>query len=182
MNTATTATVSLGAVTIGLGILAWHLARWWKTGGGGPKAGPPGAGGGGGRDPKQLIPFMAATALGMLTITAAGGLLGTGAVMLLDAGNTLGNWSLTAVTGTATPGVTRSGQKVLSPGGCAALVIYIVVLAAIWKSGGKVFHGKVTSGVTCGVMLGLSAGFSGVAAAAVVSVFNALGDKVTGVM
>lgn len=178
MNTATTATVSLGAVTIGLGILAWHLARWWKTGGG-AKAGPPG---GGGRDPKALIPFLASIALGMLCVTAAGGLLGTGAVMLLDAGSTLGNWSLTAVTGTATPGVTRSGQKVLSPGGCAALVIYIVVLAAIWKSGGKVFHGKVTSGVTCGVMLGLSAGFSGVAAAAVVSVFNALGDKVTGVM
>ncbi|MGA5121307.1 hypothetical protein [Streptomyces pseudogriseolus] len=180
MNTATTATVSLGAVTLGLSILAWHLARWWKTGGG-AKAGPPGAGGGG-RDAKILIPFLASVALGMLCVTAAGGLLGTGAVMLLDAGNTLGNWSLTAVTGPATPGVTKSGHEVLSPGGCAALVIYIVILAAIWKSGGKVFHGKVTSGVTCGVMLGLSAGFSGVAAAAVVTVFNALGDKVTGVM
>ncbi|MDC2953368.1 hypothetical protein PO587_02740 [Streptomyces gilvifuscus] len=182
MNSVTTATVSLGAVTIGLSILAWHLARWWKTGGGG-KGGPPGVGGGGGgRDPKVLIPFVASVALGMLCVTAAGGLLGTAATMLMDVGNTLGNWSLTAVTGTTTPGVTRSGHKSLTPGGCAALVIYIVVLAAIWKSGGKVFHGKVTSGVTCGVMLGLSAGFSGVAATAVVSIFNALGDKVTGVM
>ncbi|MFE7762958.1 hypothetical protein [Streptomyces sp. NPDC057438] len=181
MNSVTTATVSLGAVTIGLSILAWHLARWWKTGGG-VKAGPPGGGGGGGRDPKVLIPFLASVALGMLCVTAAGGLLGTAATMLLDVGNTLGNWSLTAVTGTATPGVTRSGHKSLTPGGCAALVIYIVVLCAIWKSSGKVFHGKVTSGVTCGVMLGLSAGFSGVAAAAVVSIFNALGDRVTGVM
>jgi hypothetical protein len=178
MNTVTSATVSLGAVTIGLSILAWHLTRWWKGGG---KGGPPGAGGGG-RDPKVLIPFLSSVALGMLCITAAGGLLGTAATMLLDAGNTLGNWSLTAVTGTATPGVTRSGHKSLTPGGCAALVIYIVGLAAIWKSGGKVFHGKVTSGVTCGVMIGLSAGFSGVAASAVVTVFNALGDKVTGVM
>ncbi|MFE6627366.1 hypothetical protein ACFVNB_08980 [Streptomyces rochei] len=180
MNTVATATVSLGAVTIGLGIAAWHISRWWK-GGGGAKAGPPGAGGGG-RDPKVLIPFLSSVALGMLCVTAAGGLLGTAAMMLLDAGSTLGNWSLTAVTGTATPGVTRSGQKSLTPGGSAALVIYVVVIAAIWKSGGKVFHGKVTSGVTCGVMLGLSAGFSGVAAAAVVSIFNALGDKVTGVM
>lgn len=179
MNNVTTATVSLGAVTIGLSILAWHLARWWKTGGG--KAGPPG-GGGGGRDPKVLMPFLASVALGMLCVTAAGGLLGTAATMLLDVGNTLGNWSLTAVTGTATPGVTRSGQKSLTPGGCAALVIYIVIIVAIWKSGGKVFHGRVYSGVTCGVMLGLSAGFSGVAAAAVVSIFNAVGDRVTGVM
>ncbi|MEU6449617.1 hypothetical protein [Streptomyces sp. NPDC046979] len=178
MNPVTTATVSLGAVTIGLGIAAWHIARWWKGGG---KGGPPGTGGGG-RDPKALIPFLSSVALGTLSITAAGGLLGTAAMMLLDAGNTLGNWSLTAVTGTATPGVTRSGQKSLTPGGSAALVIYVVVIAAIWKSGGKVFHGKVTSGVTCGVMLGLSAGFSGIAAAAVVSIFNALGDKVTGVM
>ncbi|MGW3154022.1 hypothetical protein ACWDG9_04860 [Streptomyces sp. NPDC001073] len=182
MNGVTTSTVSLGAVTIGLSILAWHLSRWWKTGGGG-KGGPPGVGGGGGgRDPKVLIPFLSSVALGMLCVTAAGGLLGTGATMLLDLGNTLGNWSLTAVTGTATPGVTRSGQKSLTPGGCAALVVYIVVLVALWKSGGKVFHGKLTSGVTCGVMLGLSAGFSGIAAAAVVSVFNAAGDKLTGVM
>ncbi|MBL1104926.1 hypothetical protein JK361_10020 [Streptomyces sp. 5-8] len=178
MNTVTSATVSLGAVTIGLSILSWHLTRWWK---GGSKAGPPG-GGGGGRDPKLLIPFLSSVALGMLCVTAAGGLLGTAATMLLGLGNTLGNWSLTAVTGTATPGVTRSGHIALTPGGSAALVIYIVGLAAIWKSGGKVFHGKVTSGVTCGVMLGLSAGFSGVAAAAVVSIFNAFGDKVTGVM
>ncbi|KAA0924264.1 hypothetical protein [Streptomyces apricus] len=182
MNTATTATVSLGGLTIGLSIMAWHLARWWKTGGGGPKVGPPGGGGGGGRDPKALIPFMASVALGMLCVTAAGGLLGTGAVMLLGGGNVLGDWSLTAVTGTATPSVTRSGQKALTPGGCAALVVYIVVLAAVWKSGGKIFHGKVVSGVICGVMLGLSAGFSGVAAAVVVGAFNLAGDKVTGVM
>ncbi|MET9510776.1 hypothetical protein ABZX62_20340 [Streptomyces flavidovirens] len=178
MNSVTTATVSLGAVTIGLSILAWHIARWWKTEGG--KGGPPG--GGGGRDPKVLIPFLSSVALGMLCITAAGGLLGTGATMLLDLGSTLGNWSLTAVTGTVTPGVTRSGVKALTPGGSAALVIYLVVVISVWKSGGKIFHGKVTSGVTCGVMLGLSAGFSGVAAAAVVSVFNAVGDRVTGVM
>ncbi|WP_406327260.1 hypothetical protein OG784_31740 [Streptomyces sp. NBC_01617] len=61
-------------------------------------------------------------------------------------------------------------------------MVYIVVLIALWKSGGKIFHAKVTSGVTCGVMLGLSAGFSGIAAAAVVSVCNAAGDKLTGVM
>ncbi|MCX5234422.1 hypothetical protein OG824_04135 [Streptomyces prunicolor] len=182
MNNVTTATVSLGAVTIGLSIMAWHLSRWWKAGGGG-KGGPPGVGGGGGgRDPKVLIPFLSSVALGMLCVTAAGGLLGTGAVMLLGLGDSLGNWSLTAVTGTVTPGVTRSGQKVLSPGGCAALVVYIVVLIALWKSGGKLFKGKVISGVICGVMLGLSAGFSGVAAAAVVTVFNAAGDKITGVM
>ncbi|WP_406327258.1 hypothetical protein OG784_31735 [Streptomyces sp. NBC_01617] len=56
-------------------------------------------------------------ALGMLCVTAAGGHLGTSATMLLDLGNILGNWSLTAVTGTATLGVTRSGQKSLTPGG-----------------------------------------------------------------
>ncbi|QHA04600.1 hypothetical protein GQF42_16035 [Streptomyces broussonetiae] len=178
MNTVTSATVSLGAVTIGLSIMAWHMTCWWK---GDSKAGPSG-GGGGGRDPKVLIPFLSSVALGMLCIVAAGGLLGTAATMLLGLGNTLGDWSLTAVTGTATPGVTRSGHTALTPGGSAALVMYIVGLAAIWKSSGKVFHGKVTSGVTCGIMLGLSAGCSGIAATAVVTVFNAVGDKVTGVM
>ncbi|MGW4437033.1 hypothetical protein ACWELO_14920 [Streptomyces sp. NPDC004596] len=128
MNSVTTATVFLGAVTIGLSIMAWHIVRWWK---GGSKGGPPGAGGGG-RDPKVLAPFLASVALGMLCVTAAGGLLGTTATMVLDLGNTMGNWSLTAVTGTATPGATRSGPKALTPGGCAALVIYIVVLGGVF--------------------------------------------------
>ncbi|MFE1545869.1 hypothetical protein ACFW61_36175 [Streptomyces microflavus] len=79
---------------------------------------------------------------------------------------------MTAVTGTAIPGVTRSGPKVLSPGGCAALVIYIVVLEA-WREG-LPRQGDVRRHAR------LSAGFSGVAAAAVVSVFNSLGDKVGG--
>ncbi|MFF3558951.1 hypothetical protein ACFYXS_02765 [Streptomyces sp. NPDC002574] len=181
MITVTTATVTLGGVTIGLSILAWHLSRWWRTGGGGPKVGPA-AGGGGGRDPKTLIPLLSSVALGMLCVTAAGGVLGTGATMLLSAGNLLGDWSLTAVTGSSTPSVTRSGHNALTPGGCAALVVYVIGLIAVWRSGGKLFHGRVVSGVICGVMLGLSAGFSGVAASAVVTVFNWAGDKVTGVM
>jgi hypothetical protein len=60
---------------------------------------------------------------------------------------------LTAVTGTATPSVTRSGHKALSPGGSAALVVYIVVLVALWKSGAKVYKNKIASGVVSGVML-----------------------------
>lgn len=181
MNTVTTTTVSLGSVVIGLSIWAWHLTKWWKTGGG--KGGPgPGGPGGGARDPKALLPLVTSSALGMLAITAAGGLIGTAAVMLLHSTNTLGNWSLTAVTGTATPSVTRSGHKSLSPGGSAALVVYIVVLVALWKSGAKVYKNKIVSGVVSGVMLGLSAGFSGIAAAGVVSLFNAAGDKLTGLM
>ncbi|MFF3357129.1 hypothetical protein ACFYWN_31815 [Streptomyces sp. NPDC002917] len=182
MNTVTTATVSLGAVAIGLSIAAWHFARWWKTGGGKGGSPAPGKGTAAGRDPKVLIPFLSSVALGMLCVTAAGGLLGTGATMLLGLGNTLGNWSLTAVTGSVTPSVTRSGHKALTPGGCAALVVYIVVLISLWKSGGKTFKGKAISGAICGVMLGLSAGFSGIAASAAVSVFNMAGDKIAGVM
>lgn len=180
MNTATTATVSLGSVVVGLSIWAWHLTKWWKTGGG--KSGPGPGGPGGARDPKALIPLVTSSALGMLAVTASGGLIGTAAVMLLHSTNTLGNWSLTAATGTATPSVTRSGHRALTPGGCAALVIYIVILVAMWKSGAKVYKSKVTSGVVSGVMLGLSAGFSGIAAAGVVSLFNAAGDKLTGLL
>ncbi|MFI6606870.1 hypothetical protein [Streptomyces sp. NPDC050507] len=183
MNIATTATVSLGAVTIGLGILAWHLTKWWKAGGGGAKA-MPGAGGGGGagRDPKALIPLLSSMCLGMVSITAAGGLIGTGAQFLLNSGSLIGNWSLTAATGTVTPEVTRSGLKALSPGGCALLVIYFVTCTALWKSGAKILKGKIAAGVTSGVMLGLSAGFSGMASVALVTITNAVGDKITGVV
>ncbi|WP_405459749.1 hypothetical protein OG786_21040 [Streptomyces sp. NBC_00101] len=178
MNTATTATVSLGGVTIGLGILAWTLAKWWKAGG----SKGPGPGGGGGRDPKALLPFATSMALGMVAVTAAGGLIGTAAVFLLNSGSMVGNWSLTAVTGTVTPEVTRSGLKALTPGGCALLAIYFVVLVALWKSGAKVFKGKIASGIVCGCLLGLSAGFSGVASIALVTITNTVGDKITGVI
>lgn len=174
MNSVITTTVSLGSVTAGLGIWAWFLARWWKGSG---KGGP-----GGGRNPRELLPLVSSTALGMLSITAAGGLLGTCAVMILHTANTLGNWSLTAATGSATPSVTRSGHKALSPGGSAALAIYIVVIVSLWKSGTKIYQGKVISGVVSGVLLGLSAGFSGIASAGVVTLFNAAGDKVTGLL
>ncbi|MFD9920638.1 hypothetical protein [[Kitasatospora] papulosa] len=178
MNTATTATVSLGGVTIGLGILAWHLTKWWRTGGGGKGPGP----GGGGRDPKALLPFVSSMALGMVAVTAAGGLIGTAAVFLLNTGSMAGNWSLTAVTGTVTPEVTRSGLKALSPGGCALLVIYFVILVAMWKSGAKLLKGKIASGIVCGCLLGLSAGFSGVGSVALVTITNTVGDKITGVV
>ncbi|MFJ8507722.1 hypothetical protein [Streptomyces avermitilis] len=179
MNSVTTATVSLGAVTIGLGILAWHLTKWWKTGG---KGGGPGAPGGGGRDPKALIPLLSSMSLGMIAITAAGGLIGTAAGFLLNSGSLIGNWSLTAATGTVTPEVTRSGLKALSPGGCALLCIYFVVCTALWKSGAKILKGKIAAGVTAGVMLGLSAGFSGMASVALVTITNTVGDKITGVV
>jgi hypothetical protein len=70
----------------------------------------------------------------------------------------------------------------LTPGGSVALVIYATVLAALWKSGGKVFQGKVLAGVVAGILLGLSAGFSGVAAASVVSAFNGVGGHLTGLL
>jgi hypothetical protein len=168
MNTVTTATVSLGAVTIGLGILAWHLTKWWR---------------GGGKDPKALLSLLNSMALGMIAITASGGLIGTAATFLLDTSSLIGNWSLTGLTGTATPEVTRSGLKALTPGGSALLVIYVVILIALWKSGAnKVFRGKVVSGVVAGVLLGLSAGFSGIASMALVTVTNTIGDKITGVV
>ncbi|MFG2380578.1 hypothetical protein [Streptomyces avermitilis] len=177
MNSVTTATVSLGAVTIGLGILAFHLTKWWRGGGKGP-----GPGGGGGRDPKALIPLLSSMSLGMIAITAAGGLIGTAAGFLLNTGSLIGNWSLTAATGTVTPEVTRSGLKALSPGGCALLCIYFVVCVALWKSGAKLLKGKIAAGVTAGVMLGLSAGFSGMASVALVTITNTVGDKITGVV
>ncbi|MFI2757816.1 hypothetical protein ACH5A3_02900 [Streptomyces echinatus] len=178
MNSVTTATVSLGGVTIGLGILAWHLTKWWRTGG---KGGGPGAPGGG-RDPKVLLPLLSSMSLGMVSITAAGGLIGTAATFLLNTGSLVGNWSLVSLTGTATPEVTRSGLKALTPGGCALLAIYFVVCVALWKSGAKILKGKIAAGVIAGVMLGLSAGFSGVASVALVTITNTVGDKITGVV
>ncbi|MFD4523274.1 hypothetical protein ACFWP7_04930 [Streptomyces sp. NPDC058470] len=178
MNNVTTATVSLGAVTIGLSIMAWHLTKWWR---GGSKSGPgPGGPGGGGRDPKALLPLLSSMSLGMISVTAAGGLIGTAASFILSTGSLVGNWSLTAVTGTVTPEVTRSGLKALSPGGCALLVIYFVILVALWKSGAKLLKGKIAAGVIAGVMLGLSAGFSGMASVALVTITNTVGDKITG--
>ncbi|WP_328981755.1 hypothetical protein OG258_19875 [Streptomyces mirabilis] len=180
MNSVTTATVSLGGVTIGLGILAWHLTKFWRGGG---KGGPGGPGGpGGGRDPKVLIPLLSSMALGMVSVTAAGGLIGTAATFLLNTGSLVGNWSLVSLTGTATPEVTRSGLKSLTPGGCALLVIYCVVVVALWKSGAKLLKGKIVSGLIAGVMLGLSAGFSGMASVALVTMTNTIGDKITGVV
>ncbi|MFJ8871447.1 hypothetical protein ACIRD6_37590 [Streptomyces sp. NPDC102473] len=91
-----------------------------------------------------------------------------------------GNWSLTAVTGTVTPEVTRSRLKALTPGGCALLVIYFLVLIAMCKSGAKLLKGKIASGLVCGCLLGLRAAFSVVVSLALVT--NTVGDKITGVV
>jgi hypothetical protein len=156
----TTTSVSLGGVTVGAAILVVYVIYWWHQ----EK-----------RKPGRAVPFLLATAYGMLLILCAGGLLGVSAGLALWGANGLGDRSLIWGVGGTTMDVTRARQLVLQPGGHVVVLLLTVALLALWKWAHKIRSWKLAAGILCGICLALSGTVAGAAAVPLGSSVNALG-------
>ncbi|MFJ9318268.1 hypothetical protein [Streptomyces globisporus] len=164
--------VTIGGVTVGLGILIHHLTTWWP----GTKKLR--------KDPAAhagaLAPFLAAWAYGVLAILTVGGLVGWIADTTLWISNWLGDvalvWGVGGTTGTAAG---RGNYLPLTQTGTAVVLLLTVLLLAAAK---KSQHGSaLKSGAWCGICLGTSAGVAGLAAVPLAQSANWLGANAYGI-
>lgn len=159
--------VTLGGVTTGISILAWHLTRWWKTGGK--------------KDIKHLVALTLCTLYGILLILTTGGLLGGLAGVALWGGNVAGDAALEYGVGGGTPEVTRGSPLTLTDGGHAFVIVVTVVLIAVW-SRRRGFRVDLATCIFAGVCLGLARGVAGWAATVLGPVVSVGGDWIVGLL
>ncbi|SOB84222.1 hypothetical protein [Streptomyces sp. 1331.2] len=160
-------TVTLGGLAVGASLLVLSAIRWWFRDG---------------HQPAAAVPYLLATAYGMLAILTTGGLLGGSAGVALWGANGLGDLSLVYGVGGTTTDVTRANQVALSPGGYVIVLLLTVVIVGLWKWAGKVPNGKLAAGIGTGVCLGLSGTIAGAAAVPLASAVNAAGVLFTQAM
>lgn len=160
-------TVSLGGVTVGAAILIAYGIYWWHR----EK-----------RKAAALVPFLLATAYGMLLVLSGGGLLGWGAHVALWGANGVGDKSLIWGVGGATMDVTRARQLVLDPGGHVVVVLLTVTLVSLLAFAKKLRSWKIGVGILCGICLALSGTLAGAAAVPLGSGVNAAGAAFTKAM
>ncbi len=150
MSSLTTDSVSLGGLTVGLGIIVWTGYRWWHTTQ---------------HDWKTLVlPFLPLMCYGMLLILSTGGLLGGIAGVTLWGSNSVGTQALDKGVGGGSPEVTRSVNMVLTDPGHMMVVLFTIAIVATWVFKKSVRRWDVILPIVCGISLGLSSGIAGVAA------------------
>ncbi|GCD46131.1 hypothetical protein [Streptomyces paromomycinus] len=144
MNTATS--LSLGGLALSLVIAYANLWPWWKSG----------------HDPKKLIPFGEGLALGSVSTICAGGLLGVLAGCSAGAGNTVGDKTLSGVTGVQGGAAFGRGDLGhLTPEGAVVVLLMTVGVVLAWRAAGKNDKKKIAGGVFVGTTLSLTAGVAG---------------------
>jgi hypothetical protein len=168
MDIWTTNTLSLGGLTVGLGILTWHGYRWWFTQKGNWKA--------------LLLPFLPLLSYGMLLILSAGGILGGAAGVTLWGENLIGDLTLEYGVGGGTTNVTRSVSLVLTNGGHMMVVLITIALAAMWVFKKSMRHRDILIPIVGGISLGLSSGIAGVAAMGLGPLVDTAGGMLAGVL
>lgn len=159
--------VTLGGQVLGWGLLLYRLGIWWP----GYKTMR--------KDwLRQLTvigPFVFAWGYGALLIMCAGGLLGGIADIALWGGNWVGDGALVwGVGGQAQDNVSRGTAQVLTNGGHAIALLLVFVFALLLKRG-KVDSSALWTGVSSGILMGLSAGLAGAAAVPLASLANLAG-------
>ena len=164
-------TVTIGGVTVGLGILIWQLIEWWP---GFPAIK---------KDPlgqlAALLPFLVAWAYGVLAILTVGGLIGWAADSWLWINNWLGDtaivWGVGGQAGQSAGAVTF--VPLSQTGGALVLLMTIGIIGAArrprWGS-------DIKKGTWCGICLGTSAGIAGFAAVPLAIAANWAGAHVYG--
>lgn len=160
-------TVTLGGVTVGTATLITYGIYWWF------------------REQHRLgstVPFLLASAYGMLLVLSGGGVLGWAARITLWGANGVGDQSLIWGVGGTTMDVTRARQLVLDPGGHVIVLLVTVALLALWKFAKKLRSWKLVVGLVCGICLALSGTVAGAAAVPLGSGVNALGVAFTEAM
>lgn len=164
----TTNSVSLGGLTVGLGILTWIGYRWWYSAG---------------RHWKTLVfPFLPLMCYGILLILSAGGILGGAAGATLWGSNTMGDRTLEYGVGGNSPGVTRTVSLVLTDGGHMVVVLATVAIVATWVFKKSIRRWDIILPVVCGTSLGLSSGVAGLAAQILAPGVDTLGGVLAGVL
>lgn len=143
--------VTLGGVTVGLGILARTLIEWWP----GVKAL---RGSHAMHALAPLLPFVWGFLYGVLLPLTLGGIVywtGWGLVWLM---NWLGDVALWAGVGSewSTPAVRASAVKLTATANAGMLLLTLVNLALVKKG-----HKTVGTGALCGLCLGLTSGVAG---------------------
>lgn len=160
-------TVTLGGTATGAALLIGYLIRWWFQ----EK-----------HQVSKLMPFVVATAYGMLLILSGGGLLGGAAGIALWGSNGIGDGALKYGVGGSTHDVTRARQLVLDDGGHVVVLLITVAIVALWLWAPKIRNWKLAIGVLCGVCLALSGTLAGAAAVPLGSGVDLLGLGFTEVM
>jgi hypothetical protein len=168
MNVWTTNTLSLGGLTVGLGILTWTGYRWWHTQRKNWKA--------------LAFPFFPLMSYGMLLVLSAGGLLGGIAGIALWGSNHIGDITLKYGVGGGTPGVTRSVSLVLTDGGHMMVILMTIAMIATWIYKKSLRRLDIILPIVCGISLGLSSGIAGVAAQALGPVVDTAGGALAGLL
>lgn len=160
-------TISLGGVTLGVGIIVLSVMRWVM------------------REKKRigaLVPFVLSVMFGMLcSLAALGGWSVLGAVtwVSLWAGQLAGYAGLVYGVGGNSPNVTRAHPVVLTDGGYAVFFLFTLVVIGLLKWGPKQSAVKILFGCLAGILVALSGNVAGVAAVPLASGVNALGVPFT---
>jgi len=170
--------VSLGGLTVGLGIMAWHIAQWWWAKSSGKRF----------RDKFKsswrplVLPTVPLASYGMLLILSTGGVLGGAANFALWGSNHVGRVAIERGVGGDDVNTTRTTSLVLeNPGHAVVLIMTVVVVAAI------VFNKSARRSdlllpVLAGICLGLSGGVAGWAAQGLGPAVDTLGGVVAGIL
>lgn len=164
-----TDSLSLGGLTVGLGILIWVGWRWWYT---------PGK-----RGWKDLaFPFVPLACYGMLLILSTGGILGGVAGITLWGSNAIGTQALEKGVGGNSPEVTRSISLVLTDGGHMVVILATIAIVATWVFKKSIRRMDILLPIACGISLGLSSGIAGVAAELLAPGVDTLGGSLAGLL
>ncbi|MBL1107368.1 hypothetical protein JK361_22640 [Streptomyces sp. 5-8] len=165
--------VTFGGVTVGLLVLAYHLAAWYP----GLKAlrsDPVG-------HAAALLPFLFGWTYGALTTLGVGGLIGWAA----DTARWISNWlgDVALVWGVGGQSGQRAGAVTYLPltqtGGAIVLILTAVMAVLVKKPR---YGSDLKRGMWCGLCLGTSAGVAGFAAAPLAQAVNWLGGGVYGAL
>lgn len=163
--------VTIGGVTVGVCILAYHLVTWYpgaKTLRNDPV-----------RQLGKLLPFLTAWCHGALVVLGVGGLIGWVADTALWISNWLGDAALVwGVGGQAGAHANGHSYLPLTQTGTGVVLILSACMAAAMKK--PKYRSDLSRGMWCGVCLGMSAGVAGLAAVPLAQAANWLGGQVYG--
>ncbi|MFG2533534.1 hypothetical protein [Streptomyces sp. NPDC048516] len=163
MNTAGAVGGGLGAITLGLAILAYQIGRWR------------------GGDPTPKVHFFMGVTLAALLFLGGGilGAMGGNAAVL---GQGIGKYALEHATGVAVPGhkgAAMTGGERVGVGGAIAGIVLLMFYLGLIKSGRRDLTKPVVRGALVGVWLGTSAGLIGMGMGLIRTSGNTLGDILT---
>ncbi|MFF1756150.1 hypothetical protein [Streptomyces sp. NPDC058266] len=137
--------LTLGGIAVALAILWLNFRKWWK----------------GNRDPKDLIPYGAGSALGSLSTICIGGALGWGASGVAGLLSSAGSTGVSKVTGTSGASSMPTGRMgVLTPEGAVVTCLVLVGVIALYKSSGKLDKRRIVGGFVTFAILGFLPGIA----------------------